>query len=334
MVGTRRDLARPGDFLTLNLCGEPVLVRNEGGELVAFQNVCAHRHCKIRSEPRGNQARLACQNHGWEYTREGRTGRIPGAVFFKPWKGDDRRLLSLRVATAGELVMVSLAPDGPSLREHLGPAYASWESSFDGEEFRLADVWEHTFDCNWKVVVENSLEAYHIPVVHPLTFRTMPDAAGSEHVLDARYTALSTALPRDPRARAQGWIARALGVPATGRYVHQNIHPNATFSSFDLVRLAMIVYPLGPRRCRYRFCLYTARGRRWGPVAAGLALALKTFSRRFFRRVYWEDGRLYGAIQEGLDASEHPGVLGSVEERVYAFQRYVRETVEAGAQNR
>jgi choline monooxygenase len=326
VVGTKHDLARPGDYLTLDLCGEPVLVRNEGGDLVAFQNVCAHRHCTVRSEPKGNQPRLACQYHGWEYTKEGRTGRIPDAGCFRPWDREHACLKKFRVDTVGELVLVSLAPEGPGVREFLGPLYPSWESGFDGKDFRLADAWEHDFDCNWKVVVENSLESYHIPCIHPKTFKDMPEEPTCEHVLDQRYTTFVTRLQDNWINRRQAWSVRRLGMPVTNNYTHQNVHPNTTFSSLDVHRLAMIVYPLSAHRSRYRVWVYTVRGRKRNPFARGLAAFLRLIVKHVARKVYWEDGHLYPAIQQGLQASTHTGVIGTREERIYYFQKHVLDS--------
>src|SRR5438132_76724 len=76
-VATTTRLARPGDFVTTELLGQPVLVRNCGGELRAFQNVCAHRHSLLTRAPHGHAARMRCQYHGWEYDDAGRTIKVP-----------------------------------------------------------------------------------------------------------------------------------------------------------------------------------------------------------------------------------------------------------------
>ena len=83
-LATVGDLAKPGDFLTLDLLETPILIRNFDGQLRAFLNVCPHRHSQLTDRPRGNAATLKCQYHGWEYTRDGRTGKIPDAKAFRP----------------------------------------------------------------------------------------------------------------------------------------------------------------------------------------------------------------------------------------------------------
>src|SRR5262249_14852355 len=154
-------LPRHGDFITFELLGQPVLLRNLDGEYHAFLNVCAHRHCQLSSLPRGHDERFRCQYHGWEYTKEGRTGRIPDAQCFRPWDRDNAHLHKFRTATCGELIFVSLA-EGPSLEDFLGPFHrtcAVWFSRPYGPKW----TWQADYQANWKVPIENSLESYHVP---------------------------------------------------------------------------------------------------------------------------------------------------------------------------
>src|SRR5581483_2783043 len=75
-VATTADLPDHGDYLTLELFGRPLLVRNCDGEIRAFLNVCSHRHSTLTDAPRGSCDVIRCQYHGWEYDREGDTRRI------------------------------------------------------------------------------------------------------------------------------------------------------------------------------------------------------------------------------------------------------------------
>ena len=81
-ITTRDALCSPGDFITAEVLGEPVLVRNCDGELRAFQNVCAHRHSLLTALPNGTSPRIRCQYHGWEYDADGRSLRVPDARSF------------------------------------------------------------------------------------------------------------------------------------------------------------------------------------------------------------------------------------------------------------
>jgi phenylpropionate dioxygenase-like ring-hydroxylating dioxygenase large terminal subunit len=323
-VATVDDLARPGDFLTLDILETPLLLRNFDGEFRAFLNVCPHRHCLLTETPRGNTETLRCQYHGWEYNGDGRTGRIPDARAFRPWDREHSCLRSFRVATCGELVFVNLSDSGVSLREWLEPVWEAWSSY--GGAYRHAATWEKEFPCNWKVVLENSLESYHIPQIHPQTFKDFPPEENAWHQLTERFSSFRTIPPHDFAARAMDWLVRRLGQPVTGEYWHQVLHPHATGSSLDVFRMMQCVFPTGPQTCRYRTILFTLRGRRRGPFAWTCYRFLRWVTTMISRRVFDEDASIYRGVQRGIEASPHAGVIGTREERVHVFQEYVDKT--------
>ncbi|MEZ6049221.1 MAG: Rieske (2Fe-2S) protein [Planctomycetaceae bacterium] len=128
LVCRKAELANHGDFFTTELFDRPIIIRNDNGELYAFLNVCSHRHCKIRSEERGNSPQLKCQYHGWEYKMTGFTATIPDARCFRPFDRENARLQKFRVDTCGDSVFVSLQKEGPSLQEFMGDFYFIWQA--------------------------------------------------------------------------------------------------------------------------------------------------------------------------------------------------------------
>jgi phenylpropionate dioxygenase-like ring-hydroxylating dioxygenase large terminal subunit len=288
-----------------------------GGELCCFLNVCAHRHCRLVSLEHGHSPELRCQYHGWEYNREGRTGRIPDAQSFRPWDRDNACLRKFRVETWGDVVFVCLEPASPGLAAFLAPWPESWGAAF-APPFRLTAAWHLDFACNWKVVVENSLESYHVPIVHPATFGDMPPEAACTHVLDERYTAFRSP---GPSGRLLYWTFRLAGSPMTGTYEHVNVHPHLAFVRLDSHQLAQWVLPTSPTTCRVSSLLFCVRGR--GLLAGLLTRWLQAKVVRIVRAVLREDAHVYQAVQLGLAASPFPGVIGAREERVHVFQRYV-----------
>src|SRR5262245_5193669 len=305
-LAVRSELSRPGDFLTFDLLETPILIRNFDGQLRAFLNVCPHRHSRLTDKPRGNTERLRCQYHGWEYNADGHTGKIPDARAFRPWDRENSCLRPFRLDTCGEVVFVNLSEEGPSLREWLDPVWDVWQDF--GGVYRYAATWEEDFPCNWKVVLENSLESYHIPEVHPKTFKEYPEESNAWHVLDPRYTMFRTVIPDDWVNRRMAWLVRRLGVPVTNDSWHHVRHPHLTQSSLDVNRMVQSVFPTVPRTCRYRSILYTLRGRRRGPLAWALARFLRPIVISVGKKVFAEDGAIYAAVQRGLAASPHAGV--------------------------
>jgi choline monooxygenase len=324
LVASMRDLAKPGDFVSLELLGRPLLIRNMDGELRAFLNVCPHRHSLLTSKPRGWSERLRCQFHGWEYNAEGRTGRIPDAQSFRPFDRENSCLQRFRVDTCGPLVYVSFDPDGPTLTEFLGPLFEPWRSSFE-QPYRLAKSVARDFACNWKVAVEIGLETYHSPCVHPKTFGPYPDAENCIHVLEEGYSTFSQRIKGDSTRfeRAANGLIRWLGGPVRGTYSQHIVHPHLMWAEVDVGSLASCIVPLSPTTCRIHAFVFTLRGRRGGLIAPVLTKLLRGVMLFAGQKIASEDASMYPIVQRGLTSSPHPGVISMREERVFEFQKYI-----------
>ena len=324
-VAVRSDMPRDGDFLTFELFGRPLVLWNIEGKVRAFLNVCAHRHCTLTGAARGSSERLRCQYHGWEYRPDGRTAKIPDAGCFRPFDRDSARLHPFRAETAGELVFVSLADDPPPLREYLGPFYDFCVESF-APPFRFAWRWDAHYPANWKPPVENSLEAYHVACVHPKSFGTAPPEETTEHTLEPGYSILRTPEPPGLVQGIQNWLVRRLGAKPENFYVHRLLHPNLIFISMDIFRMVQVFLPTSPTTSRHLIYLFTLRGRRGGPFAHLVYRLLRLLTVWITRKIVREDQTVFAPLQRGLEASPYPGVLGTVEERVYVFQDFIRRT--------
>jgi choline monooxygenase len=164
--GAKRTIADPGAFFTVDVVGEPVVVvRDNAGTLRAFSNVCRHRAGPI-AQGAGCRNVFNCAYHGWTYTLDGRligTPEVDGMEFF------DRSTMGmfpLRCETWEQFIFLNFDPQAPPLSaflENIPQQAAGLE--FKGIE--LAERRDYYVNCNWKVYVDNYLEGYHIPIVHP-----------------------------------------------------------------------------------------------------------------------------------------------------------------------
>ncbi len=265
-VASVTDLPNPGDFRTQEFLGRPLLLRNVDGEICAYLNVCAHRHCMLTHQPQGNDPRFRCQYHGWEYEKTGRTGKIPDAQCFRPWDRENARLTRFRTALCGDLVFLSLAESGPDLTEYLGPL-GSTVTEWHSYPYRCVMHWHRDYACNWKMVVENSLETYHVPTLHPKTFRDWPEEDNTIHDLQERYTSFSTEVREDWARKAILRTTKRLGLSMTGNYTHHLIHPNLIFIGMDVFTMAQLVVPTSATTCRTDVWLFTPHGPRKGILA-------------------------------------------------------------------
>mgnify|MGYP001347076021 CR=1 FL=1 len=171
-VGNAADVRHPGDFFTSNVAGEPIVVtRDAGGTLRAFYNVCRHRAGPV-AEGKGSRHALQCKYHGWTYDLDGKLRTTPELGAAPDFDPACNGLVRCAVEAFGPFIFVNLdadaAPLAPSIPEM---AQAAKDRGLD----TMASVGRREYEiaCNWKVYVDNYLEGYHLPHVHPGLFREL-----------------------------------------------------------------------------------------------------------------------------------------------------------------
>ncbi len=164
-AGRASSLANPGDFTTMEIAGEPIMiVRDQNGELRAQSNVCRHR-MSILLEGRGNTKSIVCPYHAWTY---GLDGKLRGAPAMEMNEGFDKSKICLpqvRCEIWQGWIMVTLNPDAAPVSEALRDIDAlvgHYKMENYVESFRETHHW----NTNWKVLAENFMESYHLPVCH------------------------------------------------------------------------------------------------------------------------------------------------------------------------
>lgn len=164
-VGRSSDIANPGDYMTHEIAGQPVVVvRDKSGEIRALSNVCLHRMSTI-VEGTGNKRLLVCPYHAWSYDLE---GKLRGAPFMTQTTGfckEDYKLPQFRCEEWLGWVYVTLDQDRPSLASQLGELEAMI-AHYQVQDYVACFRETHVWDTNWKVLAENFMESYHLPVCH------------------------------------------------------------------------------------------------------------------------------------------------------------------------
>lgn len=168
LVGRAADVAEAGQYFSTVVAGEPVVVvRGEEGRLRALSNVCRHRAGPVtRGAGICRGGRLRCGYHGWSYGLDGQLQATPEFEGVECFRKDEVRLPEFRVATWLGLVFVQLDAAAPAL----AAVRAEVDTKVAGRglaEMQFAHRKEWEIACNWKTYVDNYLEAYHLPVVHP-----------------------------------------------------------------------------------------------------------------------------------------------------------------------
>lgn len=175
-AGRASSLRNPGDYTTMEIAGQPIVVlRDADGELRAMSNVCRHRMSTML-EGRGNTRSIVCPYHAWTYGLDGQLKGAPAMMHNEAFKRDEICLPHIRCENWLGWIMVSLNPDAPPVGEAL-KGVEDLVGYLRMENYVESFQEEHHWDTNWKVLAENFMESYHLPVCHAGTIGHTVDLA-------------------------------------------------------------------------------------------------------------------------------------------------------------
>ncbi|GAA5190379.1 aromatic ring-hydroxylating dioxygenase subunit alpha [Rugosimonospora acidiphila] len=178
------DIPQVGDYLTVQVAGNPVLViRDESGRVNGFYNVCRHRGAQVL-EGAGQCSVMRCPYHWWTYDLNGELKGIPGSPAYENtgFVKEKFGLVPIRTESIFGLHFVCVDEKAPSLREFLGPRIIEvLGTPLETVPMEVIHKQEWAVPINWKLVAENQRDGYHVPFVHPI-FRSASPASPYEIV--------------------------------------------------------------------------------------------------------------------------------------------------------
>lgn len=241
LVGRGEQVARPGDYFTAMIADEPIIVvRGADEKLRALSNVCRHRAGPVTSGE-GSCAGFKCGYHGWSYALDGRLLGTPEFDGVQCFNKQENRLPEFKVETWCGLVFVNLDPQSASLSDILEDLPAR-VGARDMASLRLAARKDWHVDCNWKVYVDNYLEGYHIPIVHPSLMRELD--YNQYRTETQRYCSIQYS-PIKPSASAR---LRRDEAASNNEAQYFWIFPNLMLNVYPDNFSTNLIIPLGPER--------------------------------------------------------------------------------------
>ena len=319
VVGRTDQVTKPGDYLTANIAGEPiVVVRGQDGALRAFFNVCRHHAAAVMTEPCGHATILRCPYHGWSYGLDGALKGVPefgGVQNFDPAKNG---LVPVTVDTWESFVFVHLDPNSVPLKEFLGslaPRIAPLEVSKLG--FFQRKTYE--LDCNWKVYVDNYLDGgYHVPHLHK-GLSSVLDYTQYTIENDGRYCLQSSPMVSSTEDAATS-------ATRTGdRAYYYWLYPNFMINCYAGYMDTNLVLPIDTDHCQVIFDFYFSD-------VSEAARAYNTESVNVSNRVQTEDEDICASVQRGLKSRAYGAGRLSVRRETgeHLFHRLLAHDLKSG----
>ena len=303
-AGHVAQLAEPGSWLRAPVFGDPVLlVRARDGDIRAFYNVCRHRGGPLTLADRGRGAMLQCQYHGWTYCLDGSLRGVPRMDRSELFDRKDYGLVPIRTAIWQGLVFVDPGGQAGSLDDTLdGIAERIAPLRLDGLGFHARATYDVA--CNWKTYVDNYLEGYHLPLVHPELCKALDYRAYVTETF-ARYSLQHSPL-------------RGEGRTAEDAAFYYFVFPNVMLNVLPGRLQVNSVLPMGPESCRVVFDYFYA-----DEVSAEDRVEDIAFS----DRVQQEDIEICEHVQHGLGsrAYDRGRFSPECEQGVYHFQQLLKD---------
>ena len=323
--GLVAEIPNQGDYLTFSIAGEPIFcIRNKLGEVKSYSNVCRHRMMQLL-EGSGTTARVVCPYHAWSYDLN---GQLIGAGHMEQSNGFDKKdicLPEIRTEIWNGWIYVTLNPDAETVEKSLA-SLNEVVARYQMEKYIPVINESHTWKTNWKLVTENFMEGYHLPVAHKAT-------VGAWFALDDTVF---------PKKTYDSFTYQTF--TKTGDAVYGQAHPDNTALTGEWRNTSVLptvfpshMYVLAPDHLWYLSLRPKGVGEvdiRFGVAIAPEVDAMLSFADErsewigslmtFFEHVNTEDRKVVEGIYAGSRSSfAAPGQLSWLEREIHDFQKYL-----------
>jgi phenylpropionate dioxygenase-like ring-hydroxylating dioxygenase large terminal subunit len=319
-VAFTSDFTELNDFVVSDVSGVPVVVQNLKGKIRAFKNVCSHRHSLIQTQKKGNRP-LMCPYHGWAYSDKGIPFGIPKKPLFNFTKEELEclKLQEYSVEICGSLVFLKVKEGNITLQDYLGEIYTQIED-MSNNFGKLIDINQIEIDCNWKIVVENTLESYHVALIHSETFQKL-GAEGLNFSFTKDHSIWDATVLMKENEGKQAKVHKSFqdrDYKIDG-YKHLIIFPNILISSTYGISFNLShIIPISEEKTLFKSYVFTTKKQNTSE-----SIIEKVYEQSlidFNRKVFDEDKIICEEVQKGVKYSSYDGELSEEEQRVLFFQ--------------
>ena len=312
LLGSIDQIPNKGDYLIKTINEQPiVIIKDKVGKINVFYNVCQHRGC-VLLEKDGNSKQIKCGYHGWAYELNGK---------LKTARGFDKEDLNLEKLNLKSIehyiwmnqIFVKLQSDCNNLPKTLKEIENIISPiKFDNYLFHLRKSYK--IKCNWKVYMDNYLEGFHIPLVHPKLNRVINYKSYSTEIFDnfslqwCHINAESSPYKKTDDA---------------SKAYYFTLFPNILFNIAPGRLQTNIIEPIDASSCNVYFDYYFETEEDLESIQEDIS---------FSEKIQNEDINICERIQIGLesDGFDHGVFSKKYETGVSHFQSYIEEKINNG----
>ena len=310
LIGSRSQIKNPGQVLVAEVANNPVIITcQKDNTLKAFYNVCQHRGGPLAYE-NCSVNKLQCKYHGWVYELD---GKLKNARGFKDSELniEDYGLTAISVTEWMGQVFVSLSEKPNDLNQQIDKI-KSLISPIDFSNYTFKFRESYKINCNWKVYMDNFLEGFHIPFVHPELNKVIDYKSYKTEIYDrfsVQWCPLDSEL--SPYGKSDN--------PQQNKAFYFTIYPNIILNIAPGRLQTNIVEPKGPKHCVVHFDYHFDN-----PIKANIEQDVE-----FSEMVQQEDVLICESVQKGLESEGYDkGKFSPLNEQgVFHFQSLVKSSL-------
>jgi choline monooxygenase len=316
-VGFVHEFKKPGDAIPLFIAGKPILlVKNNKKQITAFHNVCSHRCLKLVNEKKNVGKIIRCPYHSWTYDLEGNLKAAPhigGTNQHKP-KGFnflDHGLKEIPIYIWHDWIFLNLNGKAKKFTEYAKPLIKKFKD-VDFKKLEYAATLDFgKIKTNWKFLIENFIEPYHVQFVHKTT---------TNQPLKDHYTIVDGICYGSGVDVQDEDDKNSSALSVTSRYL--SLFPNFIIGSYFPNQIGVYLnVPISPSLTTQKRIIYTTDGKKMSKEEIDMI-------KKIWWDVHQEDHQMCERLQEGRSspASDEGGLLSPVWEKgVQAFQKLIIE---------
>jgi len=314
-VGFVHEFLNSGDVIPISIAGKPILlVKNNKDEITAFHNVCSHRCLKLVNEIKNVGKIIQCPYHSWTYDLEGKLKASPhfGGTNQHTPKGFnklDHGLKPIRVHIWHDWIFINLNGKAKKFEEYAKPLIKKFKD-IDLKKLKYVATLDFgKINANWKFLIENFIEPYHVQFVHKTT---------TNQPLKDHYTIVDGICYGSGVDVKQENAKNSSSLSVTSRYL--SLFPNFIIANYFPNQIGVYLnVPISPEQTIQKRIIYTSDGK-----------DMSKEERDIVKKIWWsvhkEDHRICERLQEGRysPASEQGGLLSPYWEKgVQTFQKLI-----------
>ena len=336
-AGFVTDVPSIGDLFPFEFCGLPLfMVRGVDNVIRVFHNVCSHRGRILVEEPKTVKKLVVCPYHSWSYDLEGELIASPhiGGPGKHSCPSIDKHSVALSKVRSAEwfhLVFIDLSGLAPEFSEYISPLVKRWKE-FEGIPLvhtGIDSTISLEINCNWKLVIENYCEAYHLPWVHP-NLNSYSPIENHYSIVDDNFSGQGSDSYSPSFSHEVKEFPTAPGLPSfwETRAEYIALYPNVLLGIHRDHFYAVLITPEGSRRTyeRLKIFYYDEAVRKSSFDAAREA------NRKQWQSIFLEDR---GAVESMQRGRQSPGFKGGVfspvmEQTTHAFHGWVARALLEG----